>query len=199
MRRSRCSCTARSACAPAAHHFETVPLIGTSLTEHARQCGRVVNASAFLVMQHRSPPFGREAHSHFYQSFFRRKPCSASSSIKKDERALLFRKGDFVTLLHAGEHRYFDPFMRLTVEKYPLAQDRVRSPPGRLPASRGAGADRPRVPCRRRRARPKSGCAIENGLLVEVLAPNTQRLYWKGYIDVRVARIDIGENVRAAA
>ena len=32
--------------------------------------------------------------------------------IKKDERGLLFRKGDFITVLHAGEHRYFDPWWK---------------------------------------------------------------------------------------
>ena len=53
--------------------------------------------------------------------------------IKKDERGLLFRKGDFVTVLHAGEHRYFDPFMRLTVEKYPLAKTAFERAAEKLP------------------------------------------------------------------
>ncbi len=113
--------------------------------------------------------------------------------IKKDERGLLFRKGDFVTVLHAGEHRYFDPFMRLTVEKYPLAKTAFDH----------------RLADYLRHAEPalidrefhvvdvgptEVGLRYENGLLVEVIAPNTHRLYWKGYIDVRVARIDISEN-----
>lgn len=37
------------------------------------------------------------------------------------------------------------------------------------------------------------GLRYENGVLAEVLAPNTRRLYWKGFVDVRVARVDIGE------
>ena len=44
--------------------------------------------------------------------------------VKKDERALLFRKGDFVDVLHAGEHKFVDPLRRLTVEKFGLAQPR---------------------------------------------------------------------------
>ena len=113
--------------------------------------------------------------------------------IKKDERGLLFRKGDFVTVLHAGEHRYFDPFMRLTVEKYPLAKTAFEH----------------RLADYLRHAEPalidsefhvvevgptEVGLRYENSLLVEVIAPNTHRLYWKGYIDVRVARIDISDN-----
>ena len=35
------------------------------------------------------------------------------------------------------------------------------------------------------------GLRIENGVLAEVLAPNTRRLYWKGYIDVRVEKVDV--------
>ena len=43
------------------------------------------------------------------------------------------------------------------------------------------------------------GLRYENGVLVEVLAPNTHRLYWKGYIDVALERVDISERLRAAA
>ena len=28
----------------------------------------------------------------------------------------------------------------------------------------------------------------------QVIAPNTRRVYWKGYVDVRVVRIDISEH-----
>jgi regulator of protease activity HflC (stomatin/prohibitin superfamily) len=35
------------------------------------------------------------------------------------------------------------------------------------------------------------GLRVENGVLVEVLAPNTRRLYWKGYIDVRVDKLEV--------
>ncbi len=38
------------------------------------------------------------------------------------------------------------------------------------------------------------GLRRENGVLVEVLAPATRRLYWKGLVDVQVEVIDIGES-----
>ena len=44
--------------------------------------------------------------------------------VKKDERALLFRKGDFVDVLGPGEHLLFDPLRWLTVEKFALAATR---------------------------------------------------------------------------
>jgi len=44
--------------------------------------------------------------------------------VKKDERALLFDKGDFVDVLGPGEHVMFDPLRRLTAEKFALAATR---------------------------------------------------------------------------
>jgi len=112
--------------------------------------------------------------------------------VKKDERALLFRGGDFVRVLHAGEHLLFDPLRRLAVEVFAL----------------GKTAFEHRLADYLRHAEPELverefhdvqlgatevGLRYENGVLAEVLAPNTRRLYWKGFVDVRVARVDIGE------
>ena len=110
--------------------------------------------------------------------------------VKKDERALLFDKGDFVDVLGPGEYWRFDPLRRVAVEKFDLGKPRfehrlaeylVKSEPG--VAAREfhvveLGAT-------------ELGLRYENDVLVEVLAPQSRRLYWKGYIDVRVERLDI--------
>lgn len=110
--------------------------------------------------------------------------------VKKDERALLYRKGDFVDVLHAGEHKFVDPLRRLSVEVFPLAKPLFEHRLAEFIASAetelatrefhviGIGAT-------------EVGLRIENGVLAEVLAPNTRRLYWKGYIDVRVEKVDV--------
>ena len=117
--------------------------------------------------------------------------------VNKDERALLFRKGDFVTILKAGEHRFFDPLGRLTIEKYSLAKTQfehkladylVKSEPdivAREFTTIALGA-------------AEVGLRFENGVLTEVLAPNTRRVYWKGYIDVRVEKLNIATDFRVA-
>lgn len=110
--------------------------------------------------------------------------------IKKDERALLFRRGDFVTILHAGEHRFFDPLKRLTVEVFALAKtafehrlaEYLRHAESELVAREFHVVDL---------GAAEVGVRQENGVLAEVLAPGARRLYWKGYIDVRVERVDI--------
>jgi len=112
--------------------------------------------------------------------------------VKKEERALLFRKGDFVAVLHAGEHRFFDPFKRLAIEVFSLAKTAFEH---RL-ADYLRHADAALVEREFHDVRlgaTEVGLRYENGVLVEVLAPNTRRLYFKGFIDVRVARFDIAE------
>ena len=43
------------------------------------------------------------------------------------------------------------------------------------------------------------GLRTENGALVEVLAPATRRLYWKGLIHVQIEVIDIGASAEVPA
>ncbi len=109
--------------------------------------------------------------------------------VKKDERALLFKRGDFVDILGPGEHLRFDPLRRLTVEKFGLGQPRfdhrlaeflLKAEPALVEREFQVIELGP----------TEVGLRYENGVLVEVLAPNTRRLYWKGYIDVRFERID---------
>jgi regulator of protease activity HflC (stomatin/prohibitin superfamily) len=112
--------------------------------------------------------------------------------VKKDERALLFRKGDFVRVLHAGEYRFVDSFKRLTLEVFPLARTAFdHRLADYLRAAEPALVEREFHDVQLGAA--EVGLRYENGVLVDVLGPNTRRLYWKGFVDVRVARIDIAQ------
>ncbi len=115
--------------------------------------------------------------------------------VKKDERALLFRKGDFEEILEAGEYRYFDPLKRYSVERFPLSKalfehrlaDYLIKSEAAVVASEFTLVELNAT---------EAGLRYENGVLVEVLAPSVRRLYWKGYLDVRVDKIDIASNLR---
>jgi regulator of protease activity HflC (stomatin/prohibitin superfamily) len=117
--------------------------------------------------------------------------------VKKDERALLYRKGDFVEVLRAGEYRRFDPLRRLTIEKFALATPLFEHRLAEYLLN--AEAD---VVAREFNAvalgAAEVGLRYENGVLVEVLAPNTRRLYWKGYIDVRFEVVNIATDFAIA-
>jgi regulator of protease activity HflC (stomatin/prohibitin superfamily) len=111
-------------------------------------------------------------------------------TVKKNERGLLLRNGDFERVLQPGTHWLFAGFDVLNVELFALSQ----------PAFTHALADylmakEPRVVeaefVRVELAETQVGLRTENGALVEVLAPATRRLYWKGIVDVKVEVIDI--------
>jgi len=118
--------------------------------------------------------------------------------VKKDERALLFKQGDFVKVLVPGKHVRFDPLRRLTVEKFALGAPRfehrlaeflVKAEPAMVEREFHVVA----------LGATEVGLRFENDVLVEVLAPNTRRLYFKGYIDLRFERIDIEKDFEVEA
>ena len=110
--------------------------------------------------------------------------------VKKDERALLFYKGDFVDVLGPGDHYRFDPLFRYSIAKHSVAEVRFES----RVADYIANAE-PEIAQREFHVvalgAAEVGLRYENGVLSEVLAPNTRRLYWKSYIDQRFEVIDI--------
>jgi regulator of protease activity HflC (stomatin/prohibitin superfamily) len=118
--------------------------------------------------------------------------------VKKNERGLLLRNGDFQRVLRPGTHWLFAGLDDLRVETFALEQ----------PAFDHALADylmarEPEVVAaefvRVELGENEVGLRSENGALVEVLAPATRRLYWKGLIDVAVETIDIAASAELPA
>ena len=110
--------------------------------------------------------------------------------VKKTERALLFRKGEFVRVLAPGVHRFIDPLYRLSVEVFsldkPLFDHRLAN--YLVKAEPDLVAEHFTVVAL---GQSEVGLRYENGVLIELLAPNARHLYWKGYIDVNVQVVDI--------
>jgi len=113
--------------------------------------------------------------------------------VNKDERALILYKGDFAGVLRPGDHYRFDPLYRYRVERFAVANARFEH---RL-ANYIAKAE-PAVAEREfhviELGTAEVGLRYENGVLAEVLAPNTRRLYWKSYIDLAFEVIDIAQS-----
>ncbi|HEX2826968.1 MAG TPA: slipin family protein [Burkholderiales bacterium] len=110
--------------------------------------------------------------------------------VNKDERALVFDRGDFVDVLRPGEHYRFDPLFRCTIEKYNVANVRFehRLADYIVKAEREIAEREFHVI---ELGATQVGLRYENGVLAEVLAPNTRRLYWKSYVDLAFEVIDI--------
>jgi regulator of protease activity HflC (stomatin/prohibitin superfamily) len=118
-------------------------------------------------------------------------------TVKKNERGLLLRNGDFERVLQPGTHWLFDGIDQLRVETFALEQ----------PAFTHGLADylmakEPHVVAaefvRVELTETQVGLRSENGVLVEVLAPATRRLYWNGQVDLKVEVIDIAESAEVA-
>lgn len=116
-------------------------------------------------------------------------------TIRKNERGLLLRNGDFERVLAPGAYRLFSLTDTLSVEKFALEQ----------PAFTHAMADylmarEPEVVAkefvRAELSETQAGLRYEDGVLVEILPPATRRLYWRGLVDVRVDVVDVSADPR---
>lgn len=118
-------------------------------------------------------------------------------AVKKNERGLLYSEGDFLAILEPGIHRRLDLHDRLSVETFslnkPLFEHRLS---GYLRQSEPALVERHFI--RMDLAEHEAGLRYEDGVLVEILAPGSRRLYWKGQAEQRLERIDLSQDYRVA-
>ena len=106
-------------------------------------------------------------------------------TVKKNERALLLRNGDFDRLLQPGKHWLFSGVDTLCVESFALEQaafthglaDYFMAKEPVLVAQEFVQAALTDT---------QVGLRYDNGVLAEVLAPGTRKLYWKGLNEVRI-------------
>ena len=119
-------------------------------------------------------------------------------TVKKNERGLLLRNGDFERVLQPGTHWLVAPIDSLRVELFALEQPVFTHGLADYLMAKEPGvvaAEFVRVELTEHQV----GLRTENGALVEVLAPATRRLYWKGLVDVKVEVIDIAQSAEMPA
>jgi regulator of protease activity HflC (stomatin/prohibitin superfamily) len=117
--------------------------------------------------------------------------------IKKTEKAVLFRDGDFERVLNPGRYHFFDPLKRLTVQVWKLDApmndmamvDYLLQREAQLAAecfdNMELGED-------------EAGLRFENDILVEVLAPASRRVFWKGLVKQRLQKVELKEGYALA-
>lgn len=119
-------------------------------------------------------------------------------TVKKNERGLLLRNGDFERVLQPGTHWLFAGLDALRAELFALEQPAfVHALADYLMAREpeAVAAEFVRVEL----GEHEVGLRSENGVLVELLPPGTRRLYWKGLVDVRVEVVDIAASAEVPA
>lgn len=116
-------------------------------------------------------------------------------TIKKNERGLLLRNGDFERVLQPGRHWIYSLGAQVRIETFAMEQaafthglaDYLMAKEPEVVAQEFVQVALTDV---------QVGLRYENNVLVEVLAPATRKLYWKGLNDVRVDVVDITANVK---
>jgi regulator of protease activity HflC (stomatin/prohibitin superfamily) len=112
--------------------------------------------------------------------------------VKKNERGLLLRNGDFERVLQPGTYWLNSVFATQRVETFALEQAAfTHGLTDYLLAKEPHVVEREFV--RVELTDTQVGLRTENGVLVELLPPATRKLYWKGLIDVRVDVVDIAQ------
>lgn len=114
--------------------------------------------------------------------------------VRKHERGLLFKDGDFQTFLAPGTYRFFDPLNSYTVESFDASQptfnhtlvnyflEAERDEIERLFVVVQTGKDDVAV-------------VYHNDRLTAILGPNMRALYWKGVVETVVERYDLNDSL----
>jgi regulator of protease activity HflC (stomatin/prohibitin superfamily) len=108
--------------------------------------------------------------------------------IKKNERAVLLRNGDFERFLSPGKHNFFSGFDHLTVAcanikqawfDHELAEYLLASEPAVVAREFTSVC----------LSDTQVALVFENQILIEVLSPATRRLYWKDQVIIEVLNV----------
>ncbi|WP_198086020.1 slipin family protein [Variovorax sp. E3] len=119
-------------------------------------------------------------------------------TIKKSERALLLRNGDFEQLLGAGKHWVFSGLDKVQLERFALTQPAFEHElTDYFLAQEPALVEREFVHVSL--GETEVGLRLEDGVLVQILPPATRKLYWRGLRAQRVDVIDVASDARLPA
>ncbi|MFO1350084.1 MAG: slipin family protein [Gammaproteobacteria bacterium] len=115
--------------------------------------------------------------------------------IAKHERGLLFRDRSFERFLTPGVYRFFDPFNRLSVERYDLAIPEFNHARADMLIKEHGAACAQHLQIVELGER-QAGLVYKNDKLAGILAPGARQLYWKGPVTVRVDAVEVADNAR---
>lgn len=111
--------------------------------------------------------------------------------VKKDERGLLYKDGDFQRVLLPGIYTVLDPLGRYTLKTCPMIVSHLQD----MRLGEYLLAREPQTIAEHfipmLLGENEAGLRYENDMLVEVLPPGSRRLHWKGSLSQRLERIDL--------
>ena len=112
--------------------------------------------------------------------------------VRKHERGLLFKQGDFVRFLEPRIYRLFDPRTRYNFERFDLSQPRFEHRLADFFVKHYA-ADVQRLFDVVETGSREVAVIYYNRRFAGVIGPEQRVLYWKGVVDVSNEKFDISE------
>ena len=112
--------------------------------------------------------------------------------VRKHERGLLFKDGDFVRFLEPGTYKFYDLIRRYSVQRFDLLNEAFEHPlADYLVEAERAEVDR-RFHVVETRA-DEVALVYLNEHAAAMLGPAERKLYWRGIVKVRIERFDLNE------
>ncbi len=118
--------------------------------------------------------------------------------VKKNQRGLLLRDGDFHRVLRPGVHKLRDFSDRLSLELFDLNKALFEHPIANYLRKHEPALVSEHFECMDL-GETQVGLRYEDDNLVEILPPGSRRLYWKGQSEQRLQRIELGHTYRLDA
>ena len=112
-----------------------------------------------------------------------------------NEKAFLYRRNRFALVLEPGRYRYFDPFFEIRIERFDITQRELVHNLGKLMVTVFKDKTRDHL-LAYQLSEQEIGLLYADQRLVEILAPGSFRVYWKGPEKIELKRIDISETYR---
>lgn len=118
--------------------------------------------------------------------------------IKKNEKGILLKDGDFEKILSAGRYRLLNWRKRTSVQvcKIDTAMNDMALVDYLLQRE-PAVAEQSFV--NMQLGENEAGLRYENGVLVEILAPASRRVFWKGLVEQRLDKVDLSQGYTLAS
>jgi regulator of protease activity HflC (stomatin/prohibitin superfamily) len=112
-----------------------------------------------------------------------------------NEKAFLYRRNRFAAVLEPGRYRYLDPFAEIRIERFDITKRELVHNLDKLMVTVFKDKTLNHLEAYRL-GEQEVGLLYADNQLVEILAPGSFRVYWKGVEKVELKRVDISETYR---
>ncbi len=115
--------------------------------------------------------------------------------VADNERAFLFKMNRFAKVLEPGSYRYFDLLGKIKIERFDITQNELNHSLGKFLVSTFVDKTRDYMEAYQL-GDYEMGLLYRDGQLVDIVAPGSFKIYWKGLERTELKRIDISEEFR---